>query len=140
MRKTQEWGKFFPPQIDPFAYNESAAQDFFPLTKDEAIKMGYKWRDEDKKEYTPQPESLSCEKCGKNYRLIPQELKFYKTNNLPTPKSCPTCRHLERFRSRNTYKLYSRTCDNCKTPIQTTYPETSNNIVYCEKCYLDIID
>lgn len=31
MTKTQEWGEFFPIKISPFSYEETVAQDFFPL-------------------------------------------------------------------------------------------------------------
>lgn len=45
MKKTGEWGEFFPISISPFAYNETAAQDYYPLTKEEAFKKGYKWKE-----------------------------------------------------------------------------------------------
>ncbi|MGC9603136.1 MAG: hypothetical protein ABSF47_01545 [Minisyncoccia bacterium] len=54
MRKTGEWGEYFPPSVSPFAYNESMAQDYFPLSKDEALRRGYKWHDgEDSRNYIP---------------------------------------------------------------------------------------
>lgn len=45
MTKTSEYGEFFPASMSPFAYNKTIAQDYFPLTKEEALKKGYKWRD-----------------------------------------------------------------------------------------------
>jgi hypothetical protein len=39
MKQTKEWGNFFPPEASPFAYNESAAQNYFPLTKAQATEM-----------------------------------------------------------------------------------------------------
>lgn len=45
MRKTDEWGEFFPIKYSLFAYNETMACDVFPLTKEEAIKKDYKWKD-----------------------------------------------------------------------------------------------
>ncbi|MBU6389860.1 hypothetical protein KGQ71_05100, partial [Patescibacteria group bacterium] len=35
MQATGEWGEYFPMSISPFAYNETLAQDNFPLTKEE---------------------------------------------------------------------------------------------------------
>jgi hypothetical protein len=142
MTKTKEWGEFFPPSLSPFAYNETGAQDFFPLTKEEAEKLGFRWLDKDKKE-SKIPNSkdvLSCEECGKNYKLIPQELKFYKQMSIPTPTHCPSCRHKERFQTRGEYALYDKTCDNCKQPIKTTYPPKSPYTIFCEKCYLESVD
>lgn len=46
MRKTGEWGQFFPIDHSPFPYNESVAQDYFPITKEEATAQGLWWREE----------------------------------------------------------------------------------------------
>lgn len=43
MKETGEWGEFFPISVSPFAYNETAAQDYYPITKEEALKKGYKF-------------------------------------------------------------------------------------------------
>ena len=51
MKETKEWGEFFPIEISPFAYNETVAQEYFPLTKDEVIKKGYKWYDRPERNY-----------------------------------------------------------------------------------------
>jgi hypothetical protein len=45
MTRTHEWGEFFPAKYSLFSYNETLAQDFFPLTKEEALGKGYIWRD-----------------------------------------------------------------------------------------------
>jgi hypothetical protein len=37
MQKDGEWGGFFPPTISPFGYNESLAQEYFPLTREDAL-------------------------------------------------------------------------------------------------------
>ena len=36
MTSTHEWGEFFPTTMSDFGYNETVAQDYFPMTKDEA--------------------------------------------------------------------------------------------------------
>ena len=40
-----KYGEFFPPELSPFAYNETIAQEYFPLTKEQAIEQGYNWKD-----------------------------------------------------------------------------------------------
>ncbi len=40
MQKTHEWGVFFPAWMSPFAYNESLAQDYFPLTSEKNEEIG----------------------------------------------------------------------------------------------------
>src|SRR3989344_2448471 len=47
-----KYGEFFPPELSPFSYNETIAQEYFPLTKDEAIKKGYSWKDPEPRNYT----------------------------------------------------------------------------------------
>lgn len=62
MKKTGEWGEYFPITHSPFAYNETIANEYFPLSKEEALKKGYKWREKDIRDYQPQnykiPDSL----------------------------------------------------------------------------------
>lgn len=41
--KVFRYGEFFPPEFSPFAYNETMAQDFFPLNKETAGAKGYLW-------------------------------------------------------------------------------------------------
>jgi len=45
------YGEFFPSELSPFAYNETTAQEYFPLTKEEALKQGYKWKEREERNY-----------------------------------------------------------------------------------------
>lgn len=152
MQKTAEWGEFFPTSISPFAYNETVAQEYFPMNKQEVLASGWKWRDEDQREFQPQtisipqeindvPENicseiLSCEVSGKNYRIIPQELNFYRKMNLPIPRKHPDQRHIERIAQRNPRKLFRRKCEKCSCHIMTSYSPDSELKIYCNECYL----
>ena len=156
MKKTGEWGEFFPASLSPFAYNETVAQEYFPLTKEEAEKRGYKWKEEDTKNYKEQtyeipddikdvPDSickeiLACERTGKNYKIQKAELKFYKKMNLPIPRLHPDERHKDRMKLRNPRKLWSRQCDTCKCNLQTTFAPERPEKILCEDCYLKIVD
>ena len=155
MKKIGEWGEFFPIELSPFAYNETVVNEYFPLIKEEVLKRGWKWKDEDQKNYQPQtyeipnsiedvPDSicneiLSCEDCKKNYQIQKLELKFYQKLALPIPRECPDCRHMDRVRLRNPRKLFDRKCDNCSADIQTTYAPDKPEKVFCEKCYLNVV-
>ncbi len=150
----QEWGEFPPATVSPFAYNETIAQEYFPLTKDEVLKRGWQWREEgaEEKNYlgpvVDVPESilgvtdditkqiLACAATGKPYKIIPQELKFYREMGLPIPRRCPEQRHKERMALRNPRKLWTRACAKCSKKIETTYAPEKPEIVYCEECYL----
>jgi len=52
MQTTGERGTFFPLANAPFAYNESLAMEFFPLTKEQAVSKGYTWKDAEDKSFT----------------------------------------------------------------------------------------
>ena len=79
---------------------------------------------------------LLCKITGKPYKIIPQELKFYKDMGIPIPRICPDQRHKERMTLRNPRKLWARKCMKCQKDIQTTYAPERPEIVYCEECYL----
>src|SRR3990167_8842209 len=37
--RVYKYGEFFTPELSPFAYNETVAQDYFPITEKEAKDM-----------------------------------------------------------------------------------------------------
>ena len=146
------WGEFFPASISSFAYNETVAQEYYPLSKDQATGLGFRWMDRAKTEPKPAtaavadhirdvPESivketLACATCKKNYRLTAQELKFYRQSEVPVPRKCPDCRHSARLALRNPRKLWSRACAKCQKPIATSFAPERPEFLYCEQCYL----
>jgi hypothetical protein len=160
------FGEFFPAELSPFGYNETQAEEQFPLGKDEAIKNGYKWQDNiqrttGKETIKPEdiPESitdvkdtivdeiLSCIECHRNYKIIPNELVFYKEMQIPIPRRCFYCRHGNRAKRRNPFKLWHRSCMcqnenhkhengvNCANEFETSYAPERPEIIYCESCY-----
>ena len=151
MRETGEWGQQFPAEGAPFEYNISEAQQRFPLSKEEALRSGFEWRDIDAKEYRPSsvviPDSivnvedsitealLSCEKCSRNYRIISQELKLYRRLGLSLPTYCFFCRNEARHHKRNERRLYVRACVHCKVELSSTYAPTRKEVILCERCY-----
>ncbi|MDP3762668.1 MAG: hypothetical protein Q8Q97_01165, partial [bacterium] len=46
-----KYGEFFPPELSPFSYNETIAQEYFPLTKEQATEKGYSWKDPEPRNY-----------------------------------------------------------------------------------------
>ncbi|KKP33291.1 MAG: hypothetical protein A2312_01890 [Candidatus Staskawiczbacteria bacterium RIFOXYB2_FULL_32_9] len=160
--KVYKYGEFFPAELGQFAYNESVAQQFFPLDKQEAIKQGYNWKDSEERNYKIDLKSqnlpdhikdvsddiagkvIECahkgecnEQCTTAYKIIPQELQFYKKMDLPLPRLCPNCRHYQRLAQRNPIKLWHRQCMNvgCKNEFETSYAPDRPEIIYCETCY-----
>ncbi|MEI7511464.1 MAG: hypothetical protein WCJ84_04880 [Candidatus Peregrinibacteria bacterium] len=41
--KGAEWGEFFPIWLSPFGYNETVAQEYFPMTKEEIVERNAKF-------------------------------------------------------------------------------------------------
>lgn len=125
MRKTKEWGEFSPPSIGLFAYNETIAQNFYPLTKEQALKEGFLWRDETRQ--------------VKEFKLTPQEVAFYKREGLPAPTLHPNERYRERLARKLPRRLWDRACGQCGAAIQTPYAPERPEKVVCEKCYLKAV-
>ncbi len=177
------YGEFFPFENSPFAYNQSDAQEFFDFPKEEAIKRGYRWEEEvggqnyritiqaadlpeDIKDIPDSivDEVIGCghrgqcgERCPTAFRIVSQELAFYRKFNLPLPRLCPNCRMFQRLKQRNPVKLWHRQCqciggasengvykntiahahgdDHCPNEFETSYAPDRPEIVYCEQCY-----
>jgi hypothetical protein len=180
--RVYRYGEFFPTELSPFAYNETIAQEYFPLTKEEAERWGYGWKDSDTHGYKVTLKSsdlpdhikeaedaivnevIECvhneacnEQCTQAFRIIPEELAFYRKMNLPLPRLCPNCRHYERLAQRNPLKFWHRKCQcagtksengaykntvahqhgagHCSNEFETSYAPDRKEIVYCESCY-----
>lgn len=155
MKKNGEWGEYMDTKYSFFAYNETLAQEYFPLTKEQALNKDWQWKDPDKREYQKQTyevaddiknvpdeivkEVLACTECGKNFKIIALELAYYRKKNLPIPRKCSFCRHKDRLKLRTPYKLFERKCAKCSAAIKTAYAPERKEIVYCEKCYLEAV-
>ncbi|MDA2922742.1 hypothetical protein MYX07_05775, partial [Patescibacteria group bacterium AH-259-L07] len=128
------YGEFFPIELSPFGYNETA-YEHFPIAEEEAKVRGYNWRLMRERDYKVTKKSselpeiiedvddsitsevISCEhegkcddQCTTAFKVIPQELQFYRRMSLPVPHLCPNCRYAKRITWRNLAKLYKRKC------------------------------
>ena len=164
------YGEYFPCDMLPFAYNETIAQQFFPKTKEEVIINGYRWKEPDTKNYVATvlsnelpldikfvsdnilSEVISCahegkcnQQCTTAFKIVPNELQFYRVNNIPLPILCPNCRHYERLLKRQPIRLWHRGCmceqENhghvglCQNEFETSYALDRPETVYCLDCY-----
>jgi hypothetical protein len=147
-----KYGEFFPYDVSPFAYNETIAQEYFPLKKENATKNGFSWFDGEERNYKitilneniPQSieyvsdsildEIIECKskgdivkQCTQAFRLTNQELQLYKKLGVPIPTFCYNCRHYNRLQQRNPMKLWNRKCD-CSL-------KTHNHAEFCENTF-----
>ncbi|MCB0345714.1 MAG: hypothetical protein KDD66_11395 [Bdellovibrionales bacterium] len=155
MEQTEEWGEFFPIKDSPFAYNESIVNEYYPLTKQEAQSLGWRWKERNVPSAVPAAESapktineadsetckrvFKCQKSGQAYKVIPQELDFYRRIGLPLPSYCPDVRHEQRMNLRSARRLEPRTCAKCKGAILTAHTETAETKLLCQDCYQNVL-
>ena len=157
MKASGDWGNFFPIWMCPFAYNESIANEYLPLTKEDAISQGFNWRDDiprtagqENCKYEDLPKNyeeysdsnlldkiLKCDSCGFNYKFISREIAFYKRMKLAIPAKCFNCRHQARMDKRNPRVLNEVNCSSCGKVTKTTYRKEQHTKykIYCEDCY-----
>ncbi|MEK7175590.1 MAG: hypothetical protein AAB693_02180 [Patescibacteria group bacterium] len=86
-----EYGEFFPPELSPFSYNETIAQEYFPLTKEEAINQGYSWKEEEIRNYEI---TLKTEDIPDNIKdvtddILNQVIQCQHYNSTPPPNPLP---------------------------------------------------
>ena len=128
-----KYGEFFPSDISPFAYNETPAGDYYPLSKEEASSKGYQWKDKEKNNYSVTlrinevPDNIKdisdsivnevIECADKDthfspgaFRITASELLLYKKLGMPIPRQSPSARFYERLQYKNPYKLWHRSC------------------------------
>ncbi|MCL4400002.1 hypothetical protein M1506_01865 [Patescibacteria group bacterium] len=126
--RVYKYGEFFPIEMSPYGYNETVAEDYYPLTREEALEKGYPWSDyeaDSKVEFSDYkiPDDikdvgddilekiLKCDVSGKPYRIIPMELQFLRRMNLPVPRLSPLERHKERMNRLLPRQLFRRVCE-----------------------------
>ena len=165
MKKEGIYGEFMPPQLSPFPYNDTLAQEYYPLTEKEAKAKGFNWQTKVSGTYGKEtiaekdmPETIGeisedilnqvlvCKDCKKNFRITRAKFDFYKRMNLPLPHKDFECRHQDRMKKRNPRKLWPRACmcelknhihgaKKCPNEFETSYSPERPEVVYCENCY-----
>lgn len=157
MKRESVYGDFFPVELSFFGYNETVAQEQFPLTKEQAVDRGYYWSENvrgtygaETKNWNDVPERISdidfdimqevftCQETQKNYRCIEQEKQVYKQLDVPLPRIHPDVRHEKRMIARGENKLYKRTTED-GVEVMTPYAPDRPEKIYSEKGYQDLI-
>lgn len=130
-----KYGEFYQAGFSVFAYNETMAQEYFPITQQQAQERNLLWREEPQRNYavTISAQQLqgraidagedfskqiigcshagSCQhQCTTAFRILPEDLQLCVRASLPLPRLCPNCRHSERIAKRNPLQLWSRAC------------------------------
>jgi hypothetical protein len=160
--KVYTYGEFFPSECSSVSYNTTLAQEYFPLTKDEARSKGFFWEDDVERGYAIDitnndlPDHIDnvsddilgkviecahkgdCNQlCTTAFKIIPDELALYRKFGVSLPRLCSNCRTFERLKQRTGLQQYVRVCmhEGCTNAFSTTYNPADGDIVYCESCY-----
>ena len=126
MREKHQWAAYLQIAFSPFAYNQSAAQEYIPLNEIQAALMSYLWEtdedelvkpsqllggdDEPSERYSEIPAEISeidrdarrttvylCEMSGKPFQFSEMELLLYDRMGVPPPGRVFEQRHKERI-------------------------------------------
>lgn len=152
-----EYGEFFPYSSFFNAYNTSNADIFFPLSEQEARRLGASWFDfhahqakEEQRSAARISElpfqldetsneflhcSFRCEKSGRLYRIVKPELEWHREFHLALLRLHPTTRRKERALELYPVQFETTVCSSCRREIQTRIPLTRGYTLLCEYCY-----
>lgn len=127
--RVYRYGEFFPIELSPFAYNETLAQQYYPLGESKTKQKGYQWKDLQISEYKVTlgakdlpdhicdasdslvRETIGCLSCPRAFKITLQELSLYRKMNVPLPRECFYCRLDEKLKDQpHPMRLYTRQC------------------------------
>lgn len=150
MKKNEEWGNWYPKNMSFFGYNESSAQDQFPLTQEEVHAKQYKWEESPRGTYSKETrtwdgldnseslnikgEIFACVETKKNFRFVENELTLYKKLQYPLPRIHPDVRLEKRLKKRGLNNLYNRKTDDGSI-VWTPIPQSDTRLILSEEEY-----
>jgi hypothetical protein len=153
MKKTGEWGKFFPSSIAYCGYNLSTADIYFSQDKETALNFGFRWDDVTESEVSGITEkdipddiddvsndfykqAIICQKTNWRFNVSSAELEFYKNKKIPIPHYHFDFRIKELLNFLNQIKPVDGQCYFCKKSIKHFYPlEWGYQKITCIDCY-----
>ena len=151
--KNNEWGEFFDPKTSPLSYDSSEADIYRPIKKDSPGAEHFRFYPVAPELYSftkkipaeKLPDSINdipddvlnwvivCEESGKYFRIIKEELEFYRKNQLPLPRLHPEVRRSIRAKYRSGSDFYLR--EEGSELFLSVYPPDYPGKVVSEKKY-----
>jgi len=155
MKKTKEYGKFFPGHFAANPYEESLAGFYWPFAKKEGERRGFRMRqleearvmDAQDASTVPDRADLATEAttkivywdpvAGRPFQILPADIAFAKDLGVPLPSTYYMCRLQENFRLIPfDGELREIQCGKCGQKTLTSWTEEYDGRILCEKCYL----
>ncbi|MBI3626512.1 hypothetical protein HY224_00510 [Candidatus Uhrbacteria bacterium] len=153
MKKTGEWGQWFPYSISPFPYADSSASGCFPpLSPEQAKRMGVRQGSIEvplinEKANSVLPDNLKdtgdevlnqifpCAKTGQPYKITKDELEFHRQVGLALPRWYWQPR-IEQFYSYVPRIPFEAHCGLCgKEILSIEDPAQIHRPVWCDECF-----
>ena len=154
-----EYGELFSPSLGLFPYQASRGQKYYPLDEEKAKEKGIPWYPEPESQVPERThlrdvqeipadiknvddsilnDAIRCEITGRPFKIVAEELKFYRHMNLPVPTKHPWQRIMERAAVEHPFELFPFVCPNCGEKSLSLYDEEKQKQlkIFCEKCYL----
>lgn len=157
MQEAWERWEFFNASLSPFCYNETVAQDYYPLTRQEALQRWCKRLESETPINIPNgtntiewknipntiqeiddtilSQAIICETSWRPFRIIKPELEFYRKHAISLPRKHPDVRHQERLAQRPWRTLHLRKCDKTQEEILSVYPTDYDGTIYSQAAY-----
>lgn len=162
MQETGEWGQQFPRNFSRFGYKHTTAYVHYPLEKEDALEDGFNWSDFEEpfrcfagainsKEL---PDDINntdndivkypiiCQQTGRPFRIQRKELNLLRKLKVPLPRYYYTRQFQPIRKGRNPIHIYKTRCkakktnqEVCSELVKTTYPPSSNQVIYCDSCH-----
>ena len=158
MKKTGEYGKFFPAYFAQNPYDESWSSFYFPLSKEEQEMQGFKYMppiERRKQEYLDSsavPDSNKDfssedltkiywdEKYKRPFKIREADVKFSQRMGIPLPNTYYIRRMQENFKFVPFEgKLRKVNCGKCSKEIETSWPSNFDGRILCEEDYLNVV-
>lgn len=153
MMQTKERGEFFPIQDSTYGYNETIAQQYFPLSKDQAKEKNV--LREEYEYHVNIPENATIiqgnltEKAGedviskvilstqsqKPFRIMKKEREFCNTHGIPLPQTHPDERFAQMRTSRPSQNLNLRNCSKTNQQMLSIYSQNTTFPVWSTEVF-----
>ena len=155
MKKTGEYGNFFPGYFAAHPYDESWSSFYWPLTKEQQKKFGFRVRKHEKRresnylspaeipDRSDKVDDLLIQKVfwdseiQRPFQIQKADILFAQKVGIPLPNIFYIHRIQENFRW-IPFNGKTRTvkCGKCDTATQTSWPSEYDGRILCEECYL----
>jgi len=158
MKKTSEWGQFFPGYFAPNPYEESLAGFYFPLSKEEQGKLGFRKKEDFEKrkeqysEIAEIPDSSQSvmegvtkkifwdEKWNRPFQIQKEDIQFSQKLKIPLCNQYYMERIQENFRWMHfDGTLRDSICGKSGKKIQTTWGKEFDGRILSEEEYLKVV-